>query len=455
MGLKARHGVVERRQSNKTMRCLARISFAGILLAGTVARAVTELNYWLWDQYQLPVYRACADEFEKQNPDIKIKITQTGWSDYWSALNRAFIFGVGPDVLTNHVAGFPELIAYNLLVDIGPLIARDKISTDVYFSGLFKIWGKDGKQYGLPKDWGTVAMVYNKLMLEKAGIDPKSLLNLHWNPKNGGSFGQLVAQLSIDANGKNGLEADFKPKNVRQYGLLIRGQPDGFGPVEWSHLAISNGFKFYDGPWSRHFYYDDPKLAETIQWMADTELNKGYIVPAQDARESGAPLLFAAQKGALAFVGSGDINWCKENCQFEIGFAPLPEGPVGHQAVLFPGLADSIWVGSKHQEEAWKWVKFLASSQAQKIVGGSGLALPAIPEATELAKDALAKRGIDITFYISEAADPNPVFLLPISFCEREILRITDPAFDLIFFSGEDAGKTLKAANEKVNALFN
>jgi multiple sugar transport system substrate-binding protein len=455
MGSKARHGFVKRRQLNKPMRSLAKICFAGILLVGTGARAVTELNYWLWDQNQLPVYRACADEFEKQNPDIKIKITQTGWNDYWSALNSAFIFGIGPDVLTNHLAGFPELIAYNLLVDIGPLIARDKISTDIYYSGLFNIWGKDGKQYGLPKDWDTVAMVYNKSMLEKAGIDPKSLLNLDWNPKDGGSFGQLVARLSIDANGKNGLEADFKPKNVRQYGLLIRGQSDGFGSVEWSHLAISNGFQFYDGPWSRHFYYDDPKLAETIRWIADTELNKGFIIPAKDAGLSRAPLLFAAQKGAFAFVSSGDINWCKENCQFEIGFAPLPEGPVGPKAVLFPGLADSIWVGSRHQEEAWKWVKFLASSQAQKIVGASGLAFPAIPEATELAKDTLAKSGIDVSFYISEAADPNPTFLLPISLWEREILRITDPAFDLIFFSGEDAGKTLKAANEKVNALFN
>ena len=26
---------------------------------------------------------------------------------------------------------------------------------------------------------------------------------------------------------------------------------------------------------------------------------------------------------------------------------------------MFNGLADSIWVGSKHQDEAWKWVKFL------------------------------------------------------------------------------------------------
>jgi multiple sugar transport system substrate-binding protein len=435
------------------MRYLINLLLASSFLAGTSAQAVTELNYWLWDQNQPPAYRACADAFEKQNPDIKIKITQTGWFDYWNALSAAFVSGTAPDVITDHLARYPEFIANNLLVDIAPLIARDKVPTDIYFGGLVNVWGKDGKQYGLPKDWDTIAIVYNKPMLEKAGIDPKSLSDLNWNPKDGGSFGKLIAKLSVDANGKNGLEAGFDPKSVKQYGLLIGGQVDGFGQVEWSHLAVSNGFKFYDGPWAKHFHYDDPKLAETIQWIADMELKKGFIVPARDARQAGANGLFAGQKGALMFVGSWDIHWCQENCKFDIGFVPLPEGPVGRRT-MFNGLADSIWVGSKHQEEAWKWVKFLASPEAQQIVGGYGVVFPAIPEATELAKKAIAKKGIDVSAYVSEAADPNATFLFPITDHASEVLRITRAAFDAILLNGEDAAKILKAANNEVNTLF-
>src|SRR5580704_7739366 len=394
---------------------------ASSVLAGTPALAVTELNYWLWDQNQPPAYQACADAFEKQNPDIKIKITQTGWMNYWDALSAAFVSGTAPDVITDHLSRYPEFIANNLLVDIGPLIARDKVPTDIYFGGLVKVWGRDGKQYGLPKD--------------------------------GGTFGKLIAKLSIDANGKNGLEAGFDPKNVKQYGLLINGQVDGFGQVEWSHLAVSNGFKFYDGPWAKHFHYDDPKLAETIQWIADTELKKGFIVPARDARQAGPDALFAGKTGALMFVGSWDIHWCQENCKFDIGFALLPEGPVGRRT-MFNGLADSIWVGSKHQEEAWKWVKFLASPEAQKIVGAYGVVFPAIPEATELAKDAMAKKGIDVSAYVSEAADPNATFLFPITDHATDVLRITRAAFDSILLNGNDAAKTLKAANDEINALF-
>ena len=434
------------------MRYLTNILLAGSLLAGIPAYAVTEINYWMWDQNQPPAYRACADAFEKQNPDIKIKITQTGWVDYWNALNTAFVSGTAPDVITDHLARYPEFVQNNLLVDLAPLIARDKVPTDIYFGGLVKVWGKEGKQYGLPKDWDTIAIVYNKSMLEKAGIDPKSLSDLTWNPTDGGSFGKLIAQLSIDANGKNGLDAGFDPKNVKQYGLIIEGAPDGFGQVPWSHLAVSNGFKFYDGPWATHFYYDDPKLAETIQWLTDGERKKGFIVPAKDA-QAGADPLFAGQQGALAFLGSWDVRWCQENCKFDIGFAPLPVGPVGRRT-MFNGLADSIWVGSKHQEEAWKWVKFLASPEAQKIVGSYGVVFPAVPAGTELAKEAMAKKGVDVSAYVNEANDPNVTFLFPITDHASELLRIMREAFDAILLNGEDAAKTLKAANDQVNALF-
>ena len=47
------------------MRYLTNILLASSLLAGVHAQAATEINYWLWDNNQLPSYRACADAFEK------------------------------------------------------------------------------------------------------------------------------------------------------------------------------------------------------------------------------------------------------------------------------------------------------------------------------------------------------------------------------------------------------
>jgi ABC-type glycerol-3-phosphate transport system substrate-binding protein len=51
---------------------IIKIVVAGGILSGIPAQAATEINYWLWDSNQLPSYKACAEAFEKKNPDIKI-----------------------------------------------------------------------------------------------------------------------------------------------------------------------------------------------------------------------------------------------------------------------------------------------------------------------------------------------------------------------------------------------
>jgi multiple sugar transport system substrate-binding protein len=432
---------------------LRNLLFASLSLVAVSARGATEINYWLWDVLQLPAYQAAAAAFEKANPGIKVKITQTSWGDYWTTLSTGFVSGTAPDVFTDHLARYPEFVENELLVDIGPLIKKDNVSTDVYLGGLYQLWGKNGKQYGLPKDWDTIAIIYNKAMLEKAGVDPKELNDLTWNPKDGGTFGQLIAKLSIDDAGNNGLSPNFNHSKVKQYGLLIDGAPDGFGQVEWSHFAVSNGFKFHDGPWAKGFHYDDPKLAETLQWIADTSLKKGFIVPAKDARQLGANSFFAAGKGAMALTGSWTINWYTDNAKFDKGFAPLPKGPNGRKS-MFNGLADSIWVGSKHKEESWKWVKFLGSEEGQKIIAGFGVVFPAIRSDAELAEQTMSKKGVDVSAFLSEATDPQGTFLFPIADHAADVLRITKIGLDAILLNGADAAATLKKVNTEVNALF-
>jgi multiple sugar transport system substrate-binding protein len=431
---------------------LRNLLFAALSLAAVSAHAATEITYWLWDALQLPAYQAAAAAFEKANPDIKLKITQTAWGDYWTTLSTGFVSGTAPDVFTNHLARYPEFVANDLLVDIGPLIKKDNVPTDIYLGGLYDLWGKGGKQYGLPKDWDTIALIYNKAMLEKAGVDPKELNDLTWNPKDGGTFGQLIAKLSIDEAGNNGLSPNFNPKKVKQYGLLIDGAPDGFGQVEWSHFAVSNGFKFHDGPWAKGFHYDDPKLAETLQWIADT-MKKGFIVPAKDARQLGANGLFAAGKGAMALTGSWMINWYSDNAKFDKGFAPLPKGPDGRKS-MFNGLADSIWVGSKHKDEAWKWVKFLGSEEGQKIIAGYGVVFPAIKSDAELAEQVMSKKGADVSAFLAEATDPHGTFLFPIADHAADVLRITKVGMDAVLLNGANAASTFKKVNKDVNELF-
>ena len=109
-------------------------------------------------------------------------------------------------------------------------------------------------------------------MLKKAGIDEASFKNLTWNPQDGGTFLDLIKKLTLDSNGNNATSASFDKTKVVQYGFIPVGlAAAGNGQTEWSWLAVPNGFKYNDGPWSTKYYYDDPKFIEAIQWYRRPE----------------------------------------------------------------------------------------------------------------------------------------------------------------------------------------
>lgn len=414
--------------------------------------AVT-LEYWLWDANQLPAYQKCADAFMAANPMIKVNISQKGWDDYWSGIQNGMIAGNAPDVFTDHLAKYPEFASKGQLVDIQPFIDRDKADTSIYLSGLADLWARDGKRYGLPKDWDTIAIVYNQDALDKTGVTLDELNNATWNPDDGGTFGQLIAKLTVDANGKNALDPAFDKNNIAQYGLIVNGAGEGYGQTEWSWLAATTGWRHIDELWGKKYNYDDPRFTKTIQWYADM-MQKGQIMPLELVTGLGGAAAFEAGKGALHSNGSWMIGDFAKNATFPFGFARLPQGPEGRKS-MFNGLADSIWTGSQHQEEAWQWVNYLASKECADIVGDAGVVFPAQQSGVDKAVAAYkAAKNLDVSAFTQQATEKDGTFLFPVTDHASEISAIMKPVMDSIMLGQAKAADALPAANEEVNALF-
>jgi multiple sugar transport system substrate-binding protein len=416
--------------------------------------AVT-LQYWLWDTNQLAPYQKCADNFMAKNPNIKINITQQGWTDYWNSIQTGMVAQTAPDVFTDHLAKYPEFAAKGQLVDIQPYVDRDKVDLSVYLTGLADLWARDGKRYGLPKDWDTIAIVYNKDMLDKAGVTVDELNNASWKPEDGGTFGQIIAKLSIDANGNNGLSPNFDPTKVKQYGFATSYNDGGgpYGQTQWSYLAASTGWKFMDKLFGTAYYYDDPRFIATMDWFAGL-MKKGLSVPFEQLSSLGGQAIFDTGKtAALISDGSWMIGDYAKNAQFPFGFARLPIGPEGRKS-MFNGLADSIWVGSKHQEEAWQWVKYLASPECANIVGEAGVVFPAQQSAVEKALAAYQAKGLEVSAFTKQALEPNGTFLFPVAEHASEVTSIMTPVIQSILLGQAKAADALPKANAEVNALF-
>ena len=413
--------------------------------------AVT-LTYWLWDSNQLPAYQLCIDKFMATNPNIKVEITQSGWDDYWNNIQTGMVAGTAPDIFTDHLAKYPEFASKEQLVDIQPYVDADKVDMSVYLGQLGDLWARDGKRFGLPKDWDTIAIVENLDALAAAGVTAEEINSLTWNPDDGGTFGEMIKKLTIDENGKNGLDPAFDPTKVKQYGLIINGAGEGYGQTEWSWLTNTTGWQAIDGLYATKYNYDDPRFIKSIQWVAD-QMKAGYIMPLELVTSLGGSAAFQAGKGALHANGSWMIGALTSQSPFKVEFARLPEGAEGRKS-MFNGLADSIWVGTKHPAEAWQVVKFLASQECADIVGDAGVVFPAQQSAVDKAVAAYKAKDLDVTAFTLQAADPEGTFLFPVTDNAAEISNIMKPVMQSIMLGETDAATALPKANADVNALF-
>ena len=443
----------------------AALSMTLVAACGGVGSGSTPgtIDYWLWDSGQQPGYQKCADAFQRQNPGLRIRISQYGWDDYWSKLTAGLIADTAPDVFTDHLAKYAQFVDLKVLRPLDELGPTADIRDSDYQEGLAELWkGQDGKRYGAPKDWDTIAMFYDRRALEAAGVDPATLENLTWNPVDGGTFSKTVAHLTIDENGVRGDEPGFAKDRVKTYGLASEGAGgQGWGQTQWSAFTASAGWQATDkNPWGTRFNLDQPAFQETLSWYFGLA-RKGYMAGFEAIggnNDIGADKQIQSGIAAMGLSGSWMISTFSKltdsaGNKLDIGIAPTPIGPTGRRASMFNGLADSITTFSKQPDNAAKWVKFLSGEECQNIIGESGVVFPARPRGTELAiAYNREERDLDVSAFTDQVRDKT-TFLFPVTTNAADILALMQPRLDGVYI-GSSPVSGLTELNNQLNDLF-
>jgi multiple sugar transport system substrate-binding protein len=429
------------------------LAAAGCASSSSTSSGPVTLTYALWDQTQQAGYQACADAFTTQNPDIKIKITQAAWGNYWQNLTTEMTAGDAPDVFVDHVAYYPQFVADNQILDISSDVASSAVNLDQYQPGLAGLWVDSGKRYGLPMDWDTEGLVYNTKSLKAAGVAPSTLSSLTWNPTNGGTFEKLIAELTVDDNGNNGLSPKFDKNYVKVYGFVPTYDDGATGQNGWGDLAAENGFSFLSQPFSTSYDYNSPALAQTISWFASLA-QKGYAPPYSKSSSLGVQTVLDSGQGAMTILGSFDVSsYTGSTAKQSYGFAELPIGPDGRKTFI-NDTSDAIWAGTKYPQQAWKWVDFLASPACQDIVATKGVVFPAITEASKKAETARIAEGQDITPFVQEAQASGGTLIYPISQHEDQINTEVQSQLDAVWLGQSGAAAALTTAQDAVSGYM-
>ncbi|MDO4522972.1 MAG: sugar ABC transporter substrate-binding protein [Eubacteriales bacterium] len=153
----------------------ASMAMGMVIAAPAVANAseftTSELQVNIWDNNQLAGLQQIADEWSETS-GVKVTINVVDWDNYWTLLEAGASGGQMPDVFWTHSNTAQMYMENDLLLNLDDYIANDDaIDLSNYYEGIVELYNSDGVQYALPKDHDTIALLYNKAIFDKYGVD--------------------------------------------------------------------------------------------------------------------------------------------------------------------------------------------------------------------------------------------------------------------------------------------
>ncbi|MEI8195278.1 MAG: sugar ABC transporter substrate-binding protein [Phycisphaerae bacterium] len=365
------------------------------------------LHYMGWGkESEIRGLRAQFDEFERQNPDVKIAITHVSGA-YQTKLATMLAGGIGPDVFQLMEAMLPALAERQLLLPLDNLVAADpQIQLAEFFPQVVECcrykpqWSTTPVLYRLPVSFITVVLYYNRDLFDAAGV-PYPDDQWTWE-----DFRQAAQRLTRrDAHGQ-----------IRQFGCM------GVGPwLSYLLLMWQNGGECFD-PNGKLVIGNPAYLAqnvEALQFCADlTYLDK--VQPSGAVLEALPHNPFESGQVAMMLTGTWEISELKKCQELRWAMAPLPR-QTRRATMLFAGGA-VINRQTKHPQEAWRLLKFFTADNQQRTILRETPGLPAkiaiARQWRSFAAEIAPEARMDVAFDALAYARPQP--------CGRDVSPLLD-----------------------------
>ena len=137
--------------------------------SGEKAKAIT-VN--IWDSNQQKGIQEIADKWTETS-GVKVNVEVVDWDNYWTLLEAGASGGTMPDVFWMHSNTAQMYMENDILLKLNDYIKKDKtIDMSKYYEGVKNLYTRtDGNIYALPKDHDTIALLYNKAIFDKYGVE--------------------------------------------------------------------------------------------------------------------------------------------------------------------------------------------------------------------------------------------------------------------------------------------
>ncbi|AZS14268.1 ABC transporter substrate-binding protein [Paenibacillus lutimineralis] len=335
------------------------------------------ITYYTIDSEDRTFVEKLVPDFEKEHPNIKVKVDKAPYEQFDSKLQTLIAAGKSPDVTSHYgYGGFAEYYNKGMLLDLTDLIKEDGFSAEANNipDNLIKIYTINDHVYGIPLNMYVTLMLYNKDMFDEAKqpYPTSDYEDKDWTFEKMVEYARPMTVISDDiAKTQYGLDFFWSERDNR---------PLYFGADPYSADTWTNGGV------PSETYFDTPEVMAAYNKLFDL-IFKDKVSPTSEwsksvAGQNGDP--FVAGKIGMSVGGSWNLAGAND-FPFNIGVAAVPWG--GNDKVRSTLYVDPLFIlkDSKHPKEAFEWIKYLIRADIQeKSIDLSGGNPPVNTEAAEV-----------------------------------------------------------------------
>jgi len=285
------------------------------------------------------ILREIFDRFNAQNDKgITVEMDIIPWDNLFEKLAPALATGTAPALLLLGSEYVPEYASTGNIIPMDDFWDWSGLNKEIYAQNVRDAFKYKGTTYGIPMQYNTMYLYWNKDIFAEAGLDPEK------PPK---TFDELKKYAAL-----------MTDKSKQQY---------GFG-IALGHSNITNFLWSNGGDWlnsdQTEAACNSPEMIEVLTMLQEFAINGHTPVGMSGADLDN--LLFAGQLG-MYINGPWLINGCRQN-NLNFGIGAVPAANNGNLQV--PGGGCAYMVTSSASEEqkiaAYEAVKYWLSKDVLK-----------------------------------------------------------------------------------------
>ena len=311
------------------------------------------------DETEQQIYRDSIERFNEFYPDVTVEY-QPIPSDFQTKLKAQMAGGTAPDVFYVDDQLMTAFGSSGQLLPLDDYMTQAGASRDDFIPALLTIFTQDGKTYGLPKDWGTLGLVYLPEAFAEAGI-AEPTADWTWDDLR-------AAAEALQGTGKYG-------------GFCQNADWARFAP-----FAFGNGGAYASDDYQTATL-DTPEVKDAAKFVTDMYAT-GALVTADDVGASWCGEAIGKKLVGMTYEGGWMVNFMRQQYpDVQWTAMPLPAGPQGKADVIFTN-AIGVNAATKYPKAAAAFTIFLTSRYNQAEIVKTGFAYSTHPDQVDLVQDA-------------------------------------------------------------------